>query len=465
MDKNAYAMAKFGLESRDNLIPKRDCGFYMKYIFLFTSVIQFLIILGLVLFMIYGNAHAGTDTHLRHLEEQVQELYSKMTLLNAKNKNLTQQLNATSKEKLGCSQQMTATQKLLEKCNASLQAYTAYQAQCQNILTYAEYNKVMAEKCYRNMNILNITCYAEKLSLREARDRLAREAQQQRENCSQVTEKLKQEVGTASSERELCRQDTISLRAQYSGQSQGQNQCCSLGQKMLGEFQNIHQTIQEKVKTLPPYLLNSCTTLTGEVNSQLKALGDKVQQEVQAQAQENGRLHGGKLLSEANLQECRQQRNRETQQQQHQLQALQVSCDAEAKRSYQEKQTLTEEKGRLSQQLQEKNKLLAQAEDTKAQLESCRKAKGSAFPGNPGLRNPSNPGTFGNSGTFRNPGTFGNPGTYGNPGTFGNPGTLGNPGTFGNTDRASLDEIRKRILEEAKLPNQFPPKPVAQPSS
>lgn len=127
MDKNAYAMAKFGLESRDNLIPKRDCGFYMKYIFLFTSVIQFLIILGLVLFMIYGNAHAGTDVHLRHLEEQVQELYSKMMLLNAKNKNLTQQLNATSKEKLGCSQLMTATQKELEKCNGSLQACTSHQ--------------------------------------------------------------------------------------------------------------------------------------------------------------------------------------------------------------------------------------------------------------------------------------------------------------------------------------------------
>uniref|UniRef100_A0A8C3P3Z4 PLVAP protein n=1 Tax=Chrysemys picta bellii TaxID=8478 RepID=A0A8C3P3Z4_CHRPI len=375
MDKNAYAMAKFGLESRDNLNPKRDCGFYMKYIFLFTSVIQFLIILGLVLFMLYGNAHAGTDTHLRHLEEQVQELYSKMTLLNAKNKNLTQQLNATSKEKLGCVQQMTATQKELEKCNATLRTCNADLVQCQNILVYAQYYRLMAEESSRNMNILNITCYAEKLSLRETRDWLVREAQQQRENCSQVTEKLKQAASSANSEWELCRQETIRLRAQYNGQRLGQNQCCSLGEKMLGEFQNIHQTLQGKLGTLSPYSSSSCTTLSQQLNSQLKTLGDKLQQEMQTQGQENGRLQAEKLLSEANLQDCGQQRARETQQHQHQLQALQAACDAEAKRSYQEKQTLTEEKGHLNQQLQEKNKLLAQAEAVKAQLESCRRAK------------------------------------------------------------------------------------------
>ncbi|XP_037741792.1 plasmalemma vesicle-associated protein [Chelonia mydas] len=458
MDKNAYAMAKFGLESRDNLIPKRDCGFYMKYIFLFTSVIQFLIILGLVLFMIYGNAHAGTDVHLRHLEEQVQELYSKMMLLNAKNKNLTQQLNATSKEKLGCSQLMTATQKELEKCNGSLQACTSHQTQCQQIWNYAGYNKMMADECYRNMNILNVTCYAEKLSLRETRDRLLREAQQQRENCSQVTEKLKQAASTASGERELCRQQSIDLRAQCSGLSQGHDLCCSLQEKVTRELQAVRQDIQAKAGTSQFYQPSSCSALTQLVTSQLQRVGDKVQQEVQTLAQENGRLQGEKLRCEATLQACGQQRAGESQQHQHQLQTLQAACDAEAKRSYQEKQTLTEEKGRLSQQLQEKNKLLAQAEATKAQLESCRRAKGSAFPGNPGLRNPGNPGTFGN------PGAFGNPGTYGNPGTFGNPGTLGNPGTFGNTDRASLEEFRKRILEEAKLPNQFPPKPVPQPS-
>uniref|UniRef100_A0A8C3SCZ6 PLVAP protein n=1 Tax=Chelydra serpentina TaxID=8475 RepID=A0A8C3SCZ6_CHESE len=358
-------MAKFGLESRDNLIPKRDCGFYMKYIFLFTSVIQFLIILGLVLFMMYGNTHASTETHLRHLEKRVQELYDKTTLLNAKNKNLTQQLNATTKEKLGCSQLVTATQKELEKCNASLRACTTYQTQCQNIWNYAGYNKMLADECFRSMNVLNVTCYAEKLGLREARDRLGREVQQQRENCSQVTEKLRQEASAAQGERERCRQQSIDLRAQCSGLTQGQSQCCRLGERMTTELQATRQEIQAKAEALQPYEPGGCASLTQLVSSQLATLGAKLQQAVLPQAQENGQLRGEKLRCEANLQECRQHRAGDSQQYQRQLQALQAACDADAKRSYQEKQALTEEKGRLGQQLQERNKLLAQAEDTK----------------------------------------------------------------------------------------------------
>ncbi|EMP24115.1 Plasmalemma vesicle-associated protein [Chelonia mydas] len=438
MDKNAYAMAKFGLESRDNLIPKRDCGFYMKYIFLFTSVIQFLIILGLVLFMIYGNAHAGTDVHLRHLEEQVQELYSKMMLLNAKNKNLTQQLNATSKEKLGCSQLMTATQKELEKCNGSLQACTSHQTQCQQIWNYAGYNKMMADECYRNMNILNVTCYGWLKGL----------------ECGKgVTEKLKQAASTASGERELCRQQSIDLRAQCSGLSQGHDLCCSLQEKVTRELQAVRQDIQAKAGTSQFYQPSSCSALTQLVTSQLQRVGDKVQQEVQTLAQENGRLQGEKLRCEATLQACGQQRAGESQQHQHQLQTLQAACDAEAKRSYQEKQTLTEEKGRLSQQLQEKNKLLAQAEATKAQLESCRRAKEPHVPdlsrsgeASPGL-----------GACEREGGPF--PCTYGQSIPAKRPLVL-----LTLLDRASLEEFRKRILEEAKLPNQFPPKPVPQPS-
>lgn len=80
MEKSSFAMAKFGLEAKEAM-PKRDCGFYVKYIFLFTSLIQFLIILGLVLFMVYGNAQAGTDTHLKLLEEQVQSYYRRNAAL------------------------------------------------------------------------------------------------------------------------------------------------------------------------------------------------------------------------------------------------------------------------------------------------------------------------------------------------------------------------------------------------
>ncbi|XP_067416204.1 plasmalemma vesicle-associated protein isoform X1 [Emydura macquarii macquarii] len=369
MEKNAYAMAKFGLESKDSLISKKGCGFYMKYIFLFTSVIQFLIILGLVLFMIYGNAHAGTDTHLRHLEEQVQELYGKVVVLSAKNQNLTRQLNATGKEKLGCFQFVVATQKALEKCNASLRDSNANQMMFQNIVYYAQYYKAMAEDCQRNMNILNVTCYAEKLGLREEQDRLAREAQRQRENCSKATEKLQEASSRAAGDWERCQAQVIDLRTERSGLAQGQEACRSLGEKVLGKLQAAWPAIQMSMEqALPSHQVELVT-------GQLEALGKKLQEDMQSQAQQNGQLYTAKLRCEDSLRECGRQRDGESQRLQQKLQGQQAACDAEAKRSYQERQALKEEAERLSRQVQEKSQLLGQAEVVRAQLESCRKAK------------------------------------------------------------------------------------------
>lgn len=122
MEKSSFAVAKFGLEPKEAMVPKRDCGFYLKYIFLFTSLIQFLIILGLVLFMVYGNAQAGTDTHLRLLEERVQSHYRRLVTLGATNANLSRALNATLKDKDKLQGLALKVQRELEKCNSSQNA-------------------------------------------------------------------------------------------------------------------------------------------------------------------------------------------------------------------------------------------------------------------------------------------------------------------------------------------------------
>ncbi|KAJ7415505.1 plasmalemma vesicle associated protein [Willisornis vidua] len=118
MEKSSFGVAKFGLEAKEAM-PKRDCGFYVKYIFLFTSLIQFLIILGLVLFMVYGNAQAGTDTHLRLLEEQLQDRYNKIITLGTRNLNLTRALNATLKDKDKLQGAVQKLQRDLDKCNST----------------------------------------------------------------------------------------------------------------------------------------------------------------------------------------------------------------------------------------------------------------------------------------------------------------------------------------------------------
>ncbi|XP_005062981.1 PREDICTED: plasmalemma vesicle-associated protein [Ficedula albicollis] len=151
MEKSSFAMAKFGLEHKE-AVPKRDCGFYVKYIFLFTSLIQFLIILGLVLFMVYGNVQAGTDTHLRLLEEQVQSHYGRIVALSATNANLSRALNATLKDKDKLQAVALKVQRELEKCNSSQNSNNGPQLQ------ELVYHQVMLAQCHMLTAVINTSC-------------------------------------------------------------------------------------------------------------------------------------------------------------------------------------------------------------------------------------------------------------------------------------------------------------------
>lgn len=117
MEKNAYTMATLGLDTKDGLQSKRDCGFYMKYFFLFLSLIQFLIIVGLVLFMIYSNPLEGTEKHLKGLTNQLQESDKKIKALNEEIGKLKRQLNATEKEARLAQTQMLRLNTTLRLCN------------------------------------------------------------------------------------------------------------------------------------------------------------------------------------------------------------------------------------------------------------------------------------------------------------------------------------------------------------
>ncbi|OCT59211.1 plasmalemma vesicle-associated protein isoform X2 [Xenopus laevis] len=97
---SSYAMAKFGLESKDKLTSnQKSCWYYLKYFFLFASLIQFLIILGLVLFMIYGTTNEGIEARLESLESLYQkQIFEHRVLLNRYGQ-LNMKFNTTTKER------------------------------------------------------------------------------------------------------------------------------------------------------------------------------------------------------------------------------------------------------------------------------------------------------------------------------------------------------------------------------
>lgn len=78
----------------------KSCGYYMRIVFFFSSLIQSLIIVSLVLFLIYGkNQDSVSTSGIQDLEESFSRLSIENVALRQQRKNLTTLLNATLTEK------------------------------------------------------------------------------------------------------------------------------------------------------------------------------------------------------------------------------------------------------------------------------------------------------------------------------------------------------------------------------
>lgn len=78
----------------------KSCGYYMRIVFFFSSLIQSLIIVSLVLFLIYGKDQDSASTsRIQDLEESFSRLSIENVALRQQRKNLTNLLNRTLTEK------------------------------------------------------------------------------------------------------------------------------------------------------------------------------------------------------------------------------------------------------------------------------------------------------------------------------------------------------------------------------
>ncbi|NXS76442.1 PLVAP protein, partial [Pandion haliaetus] len=354
MEKSSYAMAKFGLEAKEAM-PKRDCGFYVKYIFLFTSLIQFLIILGLVLFMVYGNAQAGTDTHLRLLEEQLQDRYNKIITLSGRNMNLTRTLNATLKEKQGLQVLAQKVQRDLDKCNS-----TQGPNPIPKVSPPPQGRKAKPPRFGGGGKPCTPTpCSpppAEKALLRNQLDQTALAKKELEENCRKAGAMLTK----ATQEQESCQRDLLTTRTVYESTKTNlellKRECSSLRSDMSYSFQRIKDM-------LVPY---SCSA----VNEQLSWLTQRMEGLFLWQ-QERETKYVGKSVCDMNMLQCRINCSGEKQELEKRLQDV----EKQVKGGQEEKKKLLTEKEQLSKELEEKSKAAAQAGYFKEQLTICMGSK------------------------------------------------------------------------------------------
>ncbi|XP_068030036.1 LOW QUALITY PROTEIN: plasmalemma vesicle-associated protein [Anomalospiza imberbis] len=388
MEKSSFAMAKFGLEPKQAM-PKRDCGFYLKYIFLFTSLIQFLIILGLVLFMVYGNAQAGTDTHLRLLEERVQSHYRRIVALDATNANLSRVLNATLKDKDKLQGMALKVQRELEKCNSS-QASSSI-PQLQELL----FRQVRLTECQVITTLINTTCNAEKLQLQWQLD----QASSSKKILEDSGQQSQAQLAKATQERDRCQEELQSARTQGDlsrMELEVQKHRCSSLQSDISEKL---PRISELVKQL------RC----GEAEAELRQMRDRVEGLLRRQ-QERDSQFIWRSSCELSVQQCRLNCSRDAQELRRSMQGLQ----RREKDSEEERKRLQAEKEKVVKEMEEKRKAAAAlAESLREQLGVCMGTKMSQLdlPGSRALGSAARSGSFPGPGAYmellRNPATLG----------------------------------------------------------
>ncbi|NWY18465.1 PLVAP protein, partial [Aphelocoma coerulescens] len=344
MEKSSFAMAKFGLE-RKEAIPKRDCGFYVKYIFLFTSLIQFLIILGLVLFMVYGNAQAGTDTHLRLLEEQVQSHYRRIVALDATKANLSRALNATLKDKDKLQGLALKVQRELEKCNSS---------QASSSVPQVNPGIRAGIWGWHNAAVVPSSCpAAEKLQLQRQLD----QATLSKKNLEESGRQSEATLAKATQDRDRCQQDL--QRAKTMGDFSRtelelqRHECRSLKGDMGDKFQRVTELVKQ--------------IRCREAEDELRQLQERTEGLFRWQQERDARyIH--KNTCELSVQQCQLNCSREMQELERRIQGL----EKRERDGVEERRKLEEEKEKLGKELEEKRRAAeAQAEALREQLGVC----------------------------------------------------------------------------------------------
>uniref|UniRef100_A0A671NSC1 Plasmalemma vesicle-associated protein-like n=1 Tax=Sinocyclocheilus anshuiensis TaxID=1608454 RepID=A0A671NSC1_9TELE len=133
MYNSSYSQANFGLAAKKMHKSKgKSCGYYMKIVFFFSSLIQSLIIASLVLFLVYGQPeHTVEEKRLQELDQSVSKLTMENFILRGKEKNLTKVLNVTLTAKLKNDKALAELRRLANTSSVAIRSMQTTMSRCE----------------------------------------------------------------------------------------------------------------------------------------------------------------------------------------------------------------------------------------------------------------------------------------------------------------------------------------------
>ncbi|XP_049573490.1 plasmalemma vesicle associated protein b [Syngnathus scovelli] len=371
MYSSSYSRAKFGLEAKEPLHkPKsKSCGYYMRIVFFFSSLIQSLIIISLVLFLIYGQPEkSAEEMRVKELEQGFNRLSENNIQLRKEKGELAAQLGARTAEK-------DALAKQLEQIAADANATKFYLV---NKFDNCEKQLAMTRSVMMRCQTAPIQQPVAVAASNELRTLQSLNAQQKamidliETNFTHMVHYLSQERDNALKDRDVHHQDVISLRKEntmfkeqltiYTGK------CKEDFAHSLDGIQSVTRDFLNKINNLFPHQLtfhltcesqqeqvekirNSCTNLSRDVENKFQRYLDNVGNKVAEIQATSSRLEVQNSHLRADLTSCERKRNETIMETSRQLQLKQTTHDDKMAKLLIEQNRLREQKQLLADTL------------------------------------------------------------------------------------------------------------------
>lgn len=374
----------------------RGCWYYLRYFFFFVSVIQFLIILGLVLFMVYGNVHVSTESNLQDTKRRAEDLYSQVMGLTVSQANLSKELNLTTRAKNTIMQLLLNARRDLDLINASFRQCQAERVVYMNNQRYMAAIILSEKQCQEHLKGTNKTCNDLSFMLTQKAKMLEGELAKEKAMCTKDKEGLQlskrvveEQLAECTRAREQQRQERQLAESQL---QKVQDLCFALNKdKIEMDLHNLWRDsiIPRTLETMSysPYhfaselasVRRTCDHLPSLMSTKVEELAQSLRAGIKSVARENSDLQRQKLEAEQGLrasQEAKEKLEREAQAREAKLQA---ECAKQTQLVLEEKAALRKERDNLAKELEEKKReaeqLKIQVAVSNSALDTCIKAK------------------------------------------------------------------------------------------
>ncbi|KAM9731219.1 plasmalemma vesicle-associated protein [Dama dama] len=375
----------------------RGCWYYLRYFFLFVSLIQFLIILGLVLFMVYGNVHVSTESNLQATERRADGLYGQVMGLTASQANLSKELNLTARARDAVNQMMLNARRDLDRINASFRQCQADRVIYMNNQRYMAAIILSETQCQEHLKEANKSCDALALTLTQKAKTLEVELAKEKLVCTKDKDGLtvgkrvaEEQLAECGKTRDQQQQERLLAEDRL---RKVQAFCLPLDRnKFETDLRNLWRDsiIPRTLSTLGfnlyhplgselPSIQRACDSLPSIMTSKVEELARSLRAGIDSVTLENEKLQRQKLEVEQSLRASQEAKEKVEKEAQAQAVKLQTECARQTQLALEEKVALQKERDRLAKELEEKKRevehLKLQLAVSNSALDTCIKTK------------------------------------------------------------------------------------------